>query len=173
MQFIPVMLKHTVIHLYNRVYYTPFLVCDAVSLDVRRQIPRAEAVANPTNLIDKPILPIDAGMGSRSIVQTLNQKGLPRRHMKAQARFGNHIHIFISPNKKNLIPHINRRMRRNPIRKFPQFRYLIRKNIHNQYLPTLHIRIFLLTPTNYDNTFGIYEGIGGISSNMSALELEF
>lgn len=77
MQQVPVVLKHALINPYDRIYYAPFLLCNAVSLDVRGQIPGAKTTTNPSDLIDKLVFPVDTGMRSRSIIQILDNKGLP------------------------------------------------------------------------------------------------
>ena len=52
------MLEHAVVHLDDRVDDTPFLLRDAVPLDVGREVPRAEAIANSSNLVNESILPV-------------------------------------------------------------------------------------------------------------------
>lgn len=167
---LPVVLQHALIDLHYRIYYSPLLLRNAVSLDVGRKVPRAKAAADPTNLVDEIILPANAAMRSRSVVQTLNRKSLSGGHMKAQARFSYHIHVFIAPNDKNLIPHVNRRVGRNAIRQFPYFGYLVGQNIHKQYLPTLHIGIFVLAASDDDGVVRVDEGIRGVPSDVSSLE---
>ena len=52
------MLEHVVVHLYNGVDDTPFLLHDAVPFDVGREVPRAEAIANSSDLVNESILPV-------------------------------------------------------------------------------------------------------------------